>query len=406
MASNPRAAVGLAALLILLAFLFVPRTDAPTVTYIPSPTESATNTDAPTATFTDTETTTPTETPLPTSTNTPSATQTATDTQTPTPTQTNTPTPVLDDPTPTSETFVTTQAQLYACLAQVGVRTCAITARIEISAKTPPLAPYLTLRCTPNGSLTNAPQYIGRVLEIISTAHIVIEDCTMDRTVNAELSCCADTFFVLNSDDVLCRNCSILYGVDESVDVQFSTNVAFIDSIIGLPLNNSTHQKGAHGYAMLITNSDVTISGSVITSAKARMPQCQFSICTIVGSIIQNYDGSGVAAVGDTRLTFRGNICRGGVDTDAISYCIVTPNRSDYTVWPTIDERGNLLLNAYRIRRPADRDSYLAVPSEAAPNASAYETIVRNSGAASELTQRVRECLLDNSCQIIDVPLG
>lgn len=332
---------------------------------------------------------------------TPSSTITPSETSTPTLTPSFTPT---DDPTPTIET-ITNETQLNAFLARYGVREGIITQPITITHKAPLIMPNMTLRCSQQGSLSNAPNYIGRVFEVIMTADVHIDDCTFYRQVNTTLSCCADVILIYNSARVTIENSVIVYGIDETLDIQASTDIVIKDSIVAYPLNCSTHTKGCHGYDILITNSTVMFTGNIIASAKARMPQLQLSNVTITDNVIYNWDGSAIAAVDDSRLTVTENIGKAGLDTDAISYLIVTPNRADYTKWPIICEQSNLLIGGYRIRRPADRDSYLSnCANTTMPTMNDFNRIINNAGNLHPLSSVIRDCVRLTQCAIRDVP--
>lgn len=358
---------------------------------------------------TESETTWPTQTPtvlsteVPTlsPTNTPSSTFTLEASVTPYISQTPTIT--------TTATPITTVAQLQACLNTAGA-TCELTVPVSLVQSLHIAQSGVRLVCSGDGSLTNSVDNISAVVTISAGT---IEDCLIYRTPNTTLSCCADTVSVNNAQDVVLRGNTILWGVDGSLDISLCDDCLIERNIIAESLNNSTHLQGAHSFLSLVRDSRrVRFVHNLLVSAKARMPQLQNCIdCAFLNNVISNYDGVGTLVTLCSEVDYANNYGLRGLDTDDIAYLIRTPNLADLppgACRPQVFAANNAV-DWYRVFNPSDVKAgvYTLSPLTAyypLEDVWTKEQIVISVGTQNAQADRIRLCVMNADCRILDSP--
>lgn len=266
------------------------------------------------------------------------------------------------------------------------------------------------MRCLNGATITTSASNLGRALTINNAISVVVENCSFKREKNIALSAIGDVILIVNSEDITLDHVTACCSTDEILDVQNSTDVDVLYSMIVYPQHCSTHKSGScHGYNMLATNSEVLCDHCLFASGQARLPYCQKTICTVVNSIWYNINGQGLSAVDASVVIFQGNIFLSGPNTQPEFYAVVSPNREDYLEHPAICENGNRLFGevVYRVRRPSDRDYYVECAVVALPSEAEYWVRLNEVGAPlSDLTALIRKSIIEGWGRIVNVPFG
>lgn len=332
-------------------------------------------------------------------------------TETDVPTSTHSPTP---GPTqaPPLVIVVHTELELTICT-QIEGAVCAIVGSIHLTQPLSIVSANITIR---GGSITNVPEYPGRLVAILRTADVRLEGVKIYGTLALQKSAIKDCLLILQSTRVTLDHVTLAHCEDENGDIVNSTGVAIQNSVFIQPLRNAMHTKGAHPYNMLITDSEVLIKDSVFSSGQARNPQAQNSRLTLENVLLDNIDGSGIQVTCGTVLNTSGLMIRGGWDTDEQSYGIaaVNPDECIELPLPVITEKCSLVSgwhiasngNKYpRVRRyggdrphytnPVTTDEFLSDTVGCVKGD--IERTITNAGSPE-----TPACLVDALCRIVD----
>lgn len=102
-------------------------------------------------------------------------------------------------------------------------------------------------------------------------------------------------YFIKN---IVIDHCSFSWSTDEAAQVWNDwDNITISNSIISEPLNESLHNKGEHGYAMLVDTTDgqISVIGNLIAHSKNRNPRVGASRFVFVNNVVYNYGQGGMS---------------------------------------------------------------------------------------------------------------
>jgi len=106
-------------------------------------------------------------------------------------------------------------------------------------------------------------------------------------------------------------HCTGTWSVDENINVGYDTNNSTISNcIIAEPLNNATHNKGAHGYNSIVGNNakNVMHAGNIMALATDRNPRLKQGTETVVVNNYVHHYHDGMWADPETKHAIVGNV--------------------------------------------------------------------------------------------------
>lgn len=119
--------------------------------------------------------------------------------------------------------------------------------------------------------------------------------------------------------NVVIDHCSFTWAIDETANIMYRwDNVTLSNNILGEPLHDSIHPKGAHGYGVLVEHGRITMTGNLLYSNRDRNPHSRAPHLVFTNNVVYNPEGIVKLGTTDgavTRSTLIGNVFIPGPDT-------------------------------------------------------------------------------------------
>jgi hypothetical protein len=193
--------------------------------------------------------------------------------------------------------------------------------------------PYLTIagQTAPGGGITlkNGPNNKRSPFTIY--AHDVIIRYIRVRPGPSSIpSASLDAIQVVGGYNVIIDHCSLSWGVDETFSTYFDPHDVTLQwSIVSEPLHCSLHEKGCHGYALLVASEgayNISVHHNLLAHGQARFPRIKTTgLVDVVNNVVYN-------AVESSRITddygtvvpvnYVGNYVKAGPNSDADAYFV------------------------------------------------------------------------------------
>jgi len=288
--------------------------------------------------------------------------------------------------------------------------------------------PFLTIagQTAPSPGIT----LIKGGIKISGTNDVVIEHIAVrpGDAGNVEGSGWApDGISVNSSEDVIIRNCSITWAIDEGLtasgprDPSTSRKISFINNIIGQSLHDSSHPKGPHSKGSLIHDfvQDIAVIGNLYAHNYDRNPKFKGSnLGIVVNNVIYNpgvrvigmsYDTS-TPDISNSKISVVGNYLLHGQDTPTTKELVwaQTPNLGEAFMEDNVAKKTNgtsaPLVNSEVINlddKPSWPDGLVPLPVN-----ESLDYVLNNAGARpwdrDPIDENIIQSVLQKSGNIID----
>lgn len=315
---------------------------------------------------------------------------------------------------------------LRACVEAEGPRTCIfrVAGTITLEKRLVVKNPFLTIagQTAPGDGilLRNAPHNTLPTLAVNETHDIVIQHLRLRPGPSTSPACCLRGLSILNSRRIMIDHVSISWATDVNLAVRQSQDVTVQWSIFSEPLNNSTHEKGAHAFAAEIagTGTDrVSFHHNLIAHAQQRVPRLGAGLVDVRNNLIYNISNTATFATNGEEPVVRLNYIGNYFDTgpgNSIKYPVSFLDRGVGIANMGGYEANNIVNGTeQRAIEPDDEAFIVDTPYDVAPVTTdspidAYRRVLEGAGATlpardSTDTRIVNE-VVTRSGRIIDHP--